>query len=643
LKITLKQIFLYGHDGQVRELGFSADRLNIITGESKTGKSAIIHIIDYCLGSDQCHVPEGIIRRKVAWYAILLERGEDDLVFLARQNPEKGRSTSSNIHVRTGRRLSVPGLSDLVQNINLDGVKELLTRYVGIDENLRVPGEDSARAPLSATFSHSRIYSFQDQSLIDNKNQLFFNQSDSFVAQAIRDTLPYFLGAVSKNELAKQQELNELRREARLIERKLEAEVTWRQAAEQRAGALLAEARQVGLVRADARQTTLERTFELLQGALQLRTTAVDESTDVEAELNELLTERDNLRTTFSELKSRLEEVKVFGSDRNDYEEELSEQSARLKAVHLLPEHQSETATCPLCLTVVDSSASKLAELRQELIDVSERVSIIRGQNPRLQAYIGELSTQVEATRIKENQSQINAVVQQNDVLRTQRENSVRRSRVQGRISAFLEGLSQEDQDDLRTRLNLVQRRIAQISTDLSGEDYEDRLRNAEFVLSEYMTEYARELQLEHSDGRTRLDLKRLTVVADTRYGSIRLENMGSGDNWVGCHVLTHMALHRLFRERNRPVPAFLVLDQPSKAHYPPSEEQLLTREVRDEDRAAVLRLFKFIWERTKEGGGFQTIVIDHADEAESWFQDSIVERWRGGNKLVPESWSDQA
>jgi DNA repair ATPase RecN len=313
LKITLKQIFLYGHDGQVRELGFSADRLNIITGESKTGKSAIIHIIDYCLGSDQCHVPEGIIRRKVAWYAILLERGEDDLVFLARQNPEKGRSTSSNIHVRTGRRLSVPGLSDLVQNINLDGVKELLTRYVGIDENLRVPGEDSARAPLSATFSHSRIYSFQDQSLIDNKNQLFFNQSDSFVAQAIRDTLPYFLGAVSKNELAKQQELNELRREARLIERKLEAEVTWRQAAEQRAGALLAEARQVGLVRADARQTTLERTFELLQGALQLRTTAVDESTDVEAELNELLTERDNLRTTFSELKSRLEEVKVFG------------------------------------------------------------------------------------------------------------------------------------------------------------------------------------------------------------------------------------------------------------------------------------------------------------------------------------------
>ena len=45
------------------------------------------------------------------------------------------------------------------------------------------------RAPLAANFSHSRIDRFQEQSLIDNKNQLFFNQSDLFVAQAIRDTL----------------------------------------------------------------------------------------------------------------------------------------------------------------------------------------------------------------------------------------------------------------------------------------------------------------------------------------------------------------------------------------------------------------------------------------------------------------------
>jgi hypothetical protein len=127
--------------------------------------------------------------------------------------------------------------------------------------------------------------------------------------------------------------------------------------------------------------------------------------------------------------------------------------------------------------------------------------------------------------------------------------------------------------------------------------------------------------------------------MADTTHGSIRLENMGSGDNWVGCHVLTHMALHRLFSERNRPVPAFLILDQPSKAHYPPSEE-IIEEDIPDDDRAAVLRLFKFIYDRTAQGN-FQTIVIDHADESEAWFQDAVIQRWRGGEKLVPETWAD--
>jgi hypothetical protein len=144
LKVTLHKIILYSHDGQIRELAFWPDRLNIITGESKTGKSALIHIVDYCLGSGECHVPEGVIRRKVSWYAVLLERN-GDLLFSARQNPEKGRATSSAVQVRTGRSLPTPDLSGLQRNVDLDGLKDLLTRFVGIEENLHVPTEDHTR------------------------------------------------------------------------------------------------------------------------------------------------------------------------------------------------------------------------------------------------------------------------------------------------------------------------------------------------------------------------------------------------------------------------------------------------------------------------------------------------------------------
>ena len=36
---------------------------------------------------------------------------------------------------------------------------------------------------------------------------------------------------------------------------------------------------------------------------------------------------------------------------------------------------------------------------------------------------------------------------------------------------------------------------------------------------------------------------------------------------------------------------------------------------------------------------GFQVVMTEHADIAEPWYQDAVVERWRGGKKLIPEDW----
>lgn len=642
LNVKLRSIVLFSHQGETRSITLNPHGLSIITGESKTGKSALIHIVDYCLGSGDCHVPEGIIRRKVSWYAVLLERDGDEL-FVARKNPIQGRSSSTAIYVRSGRLLEIPNLAQLSQNVDLDGLKALLSRYVGIEENLHIPPDDHSREPLTANFSHSRIYCFQDQSLIDNKNQLFFNQSDSFVAQAIRDTLPYFLGAVSKTELSSQRELARLLRDLKILERRLDSEASWQTAAFDRASALLAESRQVGLVESSARPTDIDGTFSLLEEVLAKPSNASGGEPVGDSELGELERQQDALRAALVEARDRFDEAQVFGSSRDAYEQELVEQGARLSAVSLMtPRQDDSAAVCPLCEQEIVEPNRMVQELRGELEQLSNRIASMRAQNPRLQSYISELAAQqreLEA-RLRDNQAQINAVIQQSERLRQETERSIRRSRVQGRISSFLETRSDTEDSDTQNQIDVLSSQIRRLQADVSGSNFEDRLATALFLLTEYMTAYARELDLEHSEGRTRLDINRLTVVSDTAYGSIRLENMGSGDNWVGSHVLTHMALHKLFRDKNQPVPAFLILDQPSKAHYPPNESQLMEREIKDDDRTAVLRLFKFIFDHS-ESGGFQTLVVDHADEAEDWFQAAVVERWRGGLKLVPDGWPD--
>ena len=59
-----------------------------------------------------------------------------------------------------------------------------------------------------------------------------------------------------------------------------------------------------------------------------------------------------------------------------------------------------------------------------------------------------------------------------------------------------------------------------------------------------------------------------------------------------------------------------------------------------DGDQQEVKRLFQLIFDVTKQlAPNLQVIITDHADLDEPWFQEAVVARWRGGEKLVPESW----
>lgn len=50
--------------------------------------------------------------------------------------------------------------------------------------------------------------------------------------------------------------------------------------------------------------------------------------------------------------------------------------------------------------------------------------------------------------------------------------------------------------------------------------------------------------------------------------------------------------------------------------------------------------MFKFVFKVVSElAPRFQVVITEHADLQEDWYQHAIVERWRGGAKLVPEEW----
>jgi hypothetical protein len=87
--VQLRSITLYSRDGAIRTVAFRTGALNVVTGESQTGKSALLTIVEYCLGRSTMLVPVGPIADTVAWYAALWDLDGNARAFVARPHPSR--------------------------------------------------------------------------------------------------------------------------------------------------------------------------------------------------------------------------------------------------------------------------------------------------------------------------------------------------------------------------------------------------------------------------------------------------------------------------------------------------------------------------------------------------------------------------
>ena len=196
--MKIKSIHIYSNDGRRRDLTFH-DGLNVITGRSSTGKSALSDIIEYCMGRSTFNVPEGVIRDRVVWFAVIY-RFDGEEVLVAKPAPSPGTLSLSLAMVRRGAEVEAPDVSNLAVNDSDDGVVALLTQLLGIPENTTDVPIESSRVSFDANVKHAFYYLFQKQGIITNKDQLFYRQNEPQQPQTIKDTLPILLRVSGKDK-----------------------------------------------------------------------------------------------------------------------------------------------------------------------------------------------------------------------------------------------------------------------------------------------------------------------------------------------------------------------------------------------------------------------------------------------------------
>lgn len=640
MSMSIGAIVLYSHNGEQRELTFKSGCLNIITGDSKTGKSAIIDIIDYCLGRSSCNVAEGVIRRSVSWFAVRLLNGDDEL-FVARRNPGPGTDTGGEIYVRRGRFDASPGYDQLTRNMVEAELISLLSRFVGISENENRP-QTGTRLPLQATIRHALFLCFQKQDEIDNRDRLFHRQGDQFIPQAIKDTIPYFVGAVDELHFLRQHELDTAREALRELELRANRQNEQRKVDIGRVRKLVTDGKRVGLIVPEYEPVETDIALEVFERAARTDLATSSALPDFGESINRLRGEQATLRSAMERVNEEIRAARLMLSEQSAYSREGHEQRARLSSIDLF-KVDADGHQCPLCDSDLAVPTPASEQVADALRAVSDQLAAVEVEQPHLQRHIEELEQRRGRLErdLVEAQNTLSRLITDDARAKAQQDLIVDQARVIGRISAFLDAVRPgEDEPDLTPLIEAARRRVETLDAAVNADDVAQRLDTYLNIISKQMSQFASTLDLEHSGSELRLDLKKLTVVADTLDGPIPLNRMGSGENWVGYHVLTYLALHWWFRKRQRPVPAILIFDQPSQAHYPAERDQQGSLDpLDDKDRHAVQALFELMHRACQEIEGLQLIVLDHAHLADEWFEASIVEEWRRGQFLVPPAW----
>ena len=166
--MKIKSIHIYSHDGQRRDLEFKVNGLNVITGRSSTGKSALSEIIEYCMGRSTFNVPEGVIRDKVAWFAVIYQFPHEQ-VMIAKPTPNKGGASCSTAMQRRGAQLATPTFEQLVVNTDDDAVVTLLSRLLGIPENRTDVAIEHSRDSYDANIKHTYYYLFRSRASLPTR------------------------------------------------------------------------------------------------------------------------------------------------------------------------------------------------------------------------------------------------------------------------------------------------------------------------------------------------------------------------------------------------------------------------------------------------------------------------------------------
>ncbi len=626
----IKKIVIFGSGNDKRELTLT-NGLNVITGHSKKGKSALIEIVDYCLCATIPSVPKGIISDFATLFCIILKVDNNFLV-IARPNAS-GEQSKIYVALETNRGFLKDFSITYFDNKPLLKIKgagqENIEKFLGLnvmDSNLELSDKKKGKASLR----NMTPFLYQYQNLIASKHALFSKMDDYNKKASILEQIPIFLGIADSEYYSLRRQVDELEKKLKGIEREKQKELVFNSQYENRLEGLCRS--YFSIVGKEIPEFNSLTHLISITGNLP----GFDKLEPFKSDSNRLY---DKLRASLSSETLRLNSINSELRKIEDIAKSAKKSILNLAHIKNRSEHIEEVdCLCPVCGNDVVSLSDKALSINKALESLNlevgsmagfarfdaEQLETLKFEKRAVQKEISDLNT-----RIEEFETYNKKLIEYKD-----KRDSL--AYLRAKIEIIVEQISNKIQITDFGEKN-IRSEIKVLNESLAKYDFKADLDDCQRKLNSWINSIANNLDFEEQFLPAKLDLSLndLSVIhSDKKYGRIRLSDLGSGANWLAFHLSASLGLLRLFSYKTEsPVPNFLFLDQPSQVYFPRDFNS------HDNDIKKVENIYIQIIKSLKEsknisGRYSQVIVLDHADNLDlkdyrysrylraSWYED---------------------
>lgn len=632
--------------------------LNIITGRSSTGKSAIIELFDYCTGNSENTIPEGVITDNAELYFVVIYAKEAYLVIARTQNK---KTTEAFYKIETEEiDIEHLGRAYFKQEyfVQLKSFRDELWRFFGNDISEIDESEEALKfKPKKGRPSFRNMVSFmlQHQNLVANKHSLFYRFDEKEKRERVIDEFKIFAGFVDQQYYIINRELEEKRQELEKFNREFS---NFESQKNERATV-------IDELRAEYLSISGYELFPTITSAqmLSMPQIYIDKLEKIKIEINEdsdeykklyleLIRQKNDLLAQRRRLSLKLEHINSSINYVRNYAEKIDKYQPITEAIR-------GKAVCPFChheSTVTEDAANKLRIaiewLNEELRKSPQREDSFLPQKREYEKAISSINSE-----LRKINSEINRIIETNNRLEKNKSLDEQSLKLKLRIENELEWTKNMFIQFDSKKIEETKKQINQLEYILQTKyNVQQKLDNAEIFINKAMNDMGKNLDFESSYQPINLhfDIHTFELYHLKNNGTkVYLRNMGSGANWLYSHVCLFFGIIEFFVSlgEKSTIPTILFLDQPSQVYFPATidtasefnAKDLKQKEGKeaDDDLRAVTNLFiqiaNTLYSMQKKYGFMpQVIISDHADNLNLGkynFNNYVVCRWRGKDK----------